>query len=83
MEKNQLVVGLDIGTTKICAIVGRKNEYGKLEILGMGKAISNGVMRGVVVNINKTVESIEKAIHEAEDDAGINIGSVNVVTPSV
>lgn len=78
MEKNQLVVGLDIGTTKICAIVGRKNEYGKLEILGMGKAISNGVMRGVVVNINKTVESIEKAIHEAEDDAGINIGSVNV-----
>ncbi|HCD89778.1 MAG TPA: cell division protein FtsA, partial [Algoriphagus sp.] len=48
MENEKLIVGLDIGTTKICAIVGRKNEYGKLEVLGMGKAVSDGVDRGVV-----------------------------------
>ena len=47
MEKDKIVVGLDIGTTKICAIVGRQNEYGKLEVLGMGKAVSDGVVRGI------------------------------------
>jgi cell division protein FtsA len=46
MQKDKIVVGLDIGSTKICAIVGRKNDYGKLEILGMGKALSEGVTRG-------------------------------------
>ncbi len=51
-ENNKIVVGLDIGTTKICAIVGRKNEYGKLEILGIGIAVSEGVIRGMVTNIN-------------------------------
>ena len=51
-EYKDLVVGLDIGTTKICASVGRKNEYGKLEILGMGKAVSEGVQRGIVLNID-------------------------------
>ena len=51
MDKDQIIVGLDIGTTKICAIVGRKNEFGKLEILGMGKAVSDGVIRGIVTNI--------------------------------
>src|SRR3954468_1708773 len=78
MEKGKIVVGLDIGTTKICAIVGRKNEYGKLEVLGMGKAESEGVIKGIVVNIDKTVMAIEKAIREASDIAGINIGVVNV-----
>lgn len=78
MEKDKIIVGLDIGTTKICAIVGRKNEYGKLEVLGMGKAVSDGVIRGIVTNIDKTVFGIETAIKEAEDQAGINIRVVNV-----
>lgn len=79
MQKvNELVVGLDIGTTKICAIVGRKNEFGKLEILGMGTAVSEGVIRGMVTNINSTMQSIVKAIKDAEDQAGVNIEVVNV-----
>lgn len=52
-ELSEIIVGLDIGTTKIVAIVGRQNEYGKLEILGMGKSESLGVTRGVVTNIEK------------------------------
>ena len=78
MQKDKIVVGLDIGTTKICAIVGRKNEYGKLEVLGMGKAVSDGVIRGIVTNIDKTVHAISKAIQEAEEQAGIDIRVVNV-----
>jgi cell division protein FtsA len=78
MESSEIVVGLDIGTTKIVAIVGKKNEYGKLEILGMGKSESIGVTRGVVSNIDKTVQSIRKAVEEAEENSGVEIGSVNV-----
>ncbi len=78
MEHEKIVVGLDIGTTKICAIVGRKNEFGKLEVLGMGKAESEGVVKGIVFNIDKTVYAIEKAIKEASDQSGIDIGVVNV-----
>ena len=78
MEKGKIVVGLDIGTTKICAIVGRKNEYGKLEVLGMGKSESDGVIRGIVTNIDKTVTAIEKAVKDAEEQSGIDIRVVNV-----
>jgi cell division protein FtsA len=78
MENSKIVVGLDIGTTKICAIVGRKNEYGKLEVLGMGKAESEGVIKGIVTNIDKTVFAIGKAIKEAGEMSGIDIGVVNV-----
>ena len=78
MENEKIVVGLDIGTTKICVIVGKQNQFGKLEILGMGKAVSEGVSRGVVVNIDKTMMAIEKAIKEASDQAQIDIGVVNV-----
>jgi cell division protein FtsA len=78
MQKDKIVVGLDIGTTKICAIVGRKNEYDKLEILGMGKAVSEGVIRGMVTNIDLTISAIIKAIKEAEEQAGIDIKVVNV-----
>jgi cell division protein FtsA len=74
----EIVAGLDIGTTKIACIVGRKNEQGKIEILGMGKSRSDGVSRGVVANIQKTVESIKIAVKEAEDSAGVDIGTVNV-----
>ncbi|MFC3416022.1 cell division protein FtsA [Algoriphagus hitonicola] len=78
MENEKLIVGLDIGTTKICAIVGRKNEYGKLEVLGMGKAVSDGVERGVVTNIDKTVHAIQKAVEEASEMADVEIGEVIV-----
>ncbi|MFY0591412.1 cell division protein FtsA [Roseivirga sp.] len=78
MQNDKIVVGLDIGTTKICAIVGAKNEYGKLEVLGMGKAVSDGVIRGIVTNIDKTVLAIEKAIAEASEQSGIEINVVNV-----
>nr|WKN38007.1 cell division protein FtsA [Tunicatimonas sp. TK19036] len=78
MHDEQPVVGLDIGTTKICAIVGRKNEYGKLEVMGMGKAVSDGVIRGIVSNIDKTVQAIQKAIRQAEEQSGVEINVVNV-----
>ncbi len=77
-KEEEIIVGLDIGTTKICAIVGKKNEFGKLEVLGMGKAVSDGVIRGIVTNIDKTVRAIEKAVQEASDSAGIDIRVVNV-----
>lgn len=73
-----IVAGLDIGTTKIACIVGRRNELGKIEVLGMGRSRSDGVNRGVVSNIQKTVDSIKAAVREAEDSAGVDIGSVNV-----
>ncbi|MEQ8337527.1 MAG: cell division protein FtsA [Cyclobacteriaceae bacterium] len=78
MEQDKIIVGLDIGTTKICAIVGRKNEFGKLEVLGVGKAVSDGVIRGIVTNIDKTVNAIEKAVTEASEQSGIDIRVVNV-----
>jgi cell division protein FtsA len=78
MEKEKIVVGLDIGTTKIAAIVGRLNEFGKLEVLGLGKAVSEGVIRGMVTNIDRTVDSIRKAIDQAEEQSEINIEVVNV-----
>jgi cell division protein FtsA len=73
-----LVVALDIGTTKVCAIAGRKNEHGKLEILGVGKVDSVGVMRGVVTNIEKTVNAIYEAISSAERMAKTKFTHVHV-----
>ncbi len=78
MQKDKIVVGLDIGSTKICALVGRKDKFGKIEILGMGKAESHGVIRGVVTNIDKTVNAIGEAIEEAEKTSGTLIRVVNV-----
>ena len=80
MEENtsKIAVGLDIGTTKITVIVGRKNEHGKIEILGMGKAPSTGVMRGIVANIDKTTQSINKALGEAITSSGLQVKNVNV-----
>ncbi len=75
---SEIIVGLDIGTTKIAAIVGRKNEFGKIEIMGTGRAESVGVTRGVVANIEKTVASIKQAVAEAEHKSGVNIKSVHV-----
>lgn len=78
MDSSEIVVGLDIGTTKIAAIVGRRNDQGKIEIMGSGKTDSIGVNRGVVSNIEKTVQSITKAIKEAEDKSNVDIKYVNV-----
>lgn len=78
MEQSEIIVGLDIGTTKIACVVGQRNEYGKIEILGYGKAPSIGVSRGVVANIEKTVESIRRSVDEAELKSGINIDHVYV-----
>ncbi len=78
MESNEIIVGLDIGTTKICAMVGRMNEQGKVEILGMGKSESLGVSRGVVTNIEKTVNSIKAAVAEAEQKSEVEIEEVYV-----
>lgn len=69
-QQQDLVVALDIGTTKVCAIAGRKDEHGRLEILGVGKVDSEGVMRGVVSNIEKTVRAISDALAIAERAAG-------------
>jgi len=77
-QKNDIAVGLDIGTTKIVVIVGRKNEYGKLEILGIGKSKSLGVHRGVVNNIKLTIQSIQEAVNIAEEQSGIKIKNVTV-----
>ena len=77
-HNDELVVGLDIGTTKIACFVGRRNDHGKIEILGYGKSESVGVSRGVVANIERTVESIRKAIDEAERTSGVAIEVVNV-----
>ncbi len=61
-NEQPIIVGLDIGTTKIAAIAGRKNEYGKLEILGFGRANSNGVQHGMVLNIDQTIKAIQAAL---------------------
>src|SRR5579862_3870606 len=62
MHEQPIIVGLDIGTTKIAAIAGRKNEFGKLEILGFGRANSNGVKHGQVLNIDETIKAIKMAL---------------------
>ena len=76
---NKLVVGLDIGTTKVCAIVGQINENGKINILGMGSHPSlGGVMRGEVTNIAKTVDAIKAAIEKASKISNVEINAVHV-----
>src|SRR5690554_2331811 len=76
--ENNIAVGLDIGTTKIVAMIGRKNEYGKVEILGIGKSKSLGVHRGVVNNITQTIQSIQLAAQEAEAASEFKIENVTV-----
>ena len=77
---SKIIVGLDIGTTKIACFVGRKNEHGKIEILSMGKSESLGVTRGMVSNIDKTIKSIREAVDEAESriEGDLTIKVVNV-----
>ncbi|RAV30687.1 cell division protein FtsA [Sinomicrobium soli] len=78
MGQEKYGIGLDIGTTKIVVMIGRKNEYGKIEILGIGKARSLGVHRGVVSNITQTIQSIQQAVQEAENNSGKRVDEVVV-----
>lgn len=78
MAKEDMIVGLDIGTTKVCAIVAEVDELGELRVVGVGASPSEGLRRGVVVNVEKTVQSIQKAVGEAEMMAGVKIESVYV-----
>jgi cell division protein FtsA len=78
MKNSGIIVGLDIGTTKIAVIVGQKNEHGKIEILGYGKVPSIGVKRGVVANIDNTIQSIKDAVAEASAKSGVDIKYLNV-----
>ncbi|GGW37334.1 cell division protein FtsA [Arenibacter certesii] len=78
MEEGNYSVGLDIGTTKIVAIIGKENEYGKIEVLGIGRSKSLGVHRGVVNNITQTIKSIQQSVEQAEANSGLKISSVVV-----
>ena len=78
MEQLNFSVGLDIGTTKIVALVGKKNEFNKVEILGVGKSKSLGVHRGVVNNITQTIQSIQQAVENANSNSALNIKDVVV-----
>ena len=77
-RKEHYLVGLDVGTSKIVAIVGEAIDEGGLDVVGIGRAESNGIRRGLVVNLEDAVESIKKAIEEAELTAGVEIDSVHL-----
>jgi cell division protein FtsA len=77
-KKEQYVAAIDIGTTKIVAIVGKKNENGKIEILGLSKALSKGVKRGVVLNIEETVNAIQTTVEDVQKRSGILFSEVFV-----
>ncbi|MCK4663687.1 MAG: cell division protein FtsA [Bacteroidales bacterium] len=77
-NKKNLVAAIDIGTTKIVVMIGKKHDDGKIEILGMGDSPSNGVKRGVVLNIEETVNSIKNAINLAQNQSGIRLTDVYV-----
>jgi cell division protein FtsA len=78
-QEQPIIVGLDIGTTKIAAIAGRKNEFGKLEILGFGRANSNGVQHGMVLNIDQTIKAIQQALENCyKSNPNLEISEVYV-----
>lgn len=77
-QKQQIIAALDIGTTKVCALVGKRDEHGRLEILGTGKVESQGVMRGVVNNIEKTIRAISHACDIARQTSGVDFDVVHV-----
>jgi cell division protein FtsA len=75
--EEKIIVGLDIGSTKVCAVVGRLDENERLEILGMGNAVSEGVHKGKIENIDQTVSAIRQAIQSAELQSDISIKVIN------
>ena len=76
MSAGEILVGLDIGTTKIAAVIGRRDEHNKMTIMGVGHSPSTGLRRGVVIDIKKTVESIKAAVKQAELFAGHEVNAV-------
>ena len=76
VETENMIVGLDIGTSKVVAIVGKRKMDGTIEVVGIGSHPSRGLKRGVVVNIETTVQAIQRAVEEAELMAGCRIHSV-------
>ena len=78
IQQADIVVALDIGTTKVSAVVGRKNILGNIEVIGYGKVISDGVIRGVVSNIDKTAKAVADAIDQAEKTSRQEIQTVYV-----
>jgi cell division protein FtsA len=78
MAKTRFIAGLDIGTSKVCAIIGHNNEQGEMEILGEGTVPSTGINKGVVANLESTIKSIEKAVALAEEKAGVDVDSLYV-----
>ncbi|MBI2153899.1 MAG: cell division protein FtsA [Candidatus Rokubacteria bacterium] len=74
--RHTLITGLDVGTTKVCIVIGELTPTGGLDIIGIGTSPSRGLRKGVVVNIDSTVEAIKKAVGDAEQMAGVEIGSV-------
>jgi cell division protein FtsA len=78
VTRSEIIVGLDIGTTKICAIVGEPTEGERIDILGVGVAPSTGLRKGIVVDIDSTVRAIEQSVRQAERMGGVHIGSVYV-----
>ena len=77
-EEDKIIVGLDIGTTKICVVVAQMNEHGKLHLRGIATDHSDGLMKGLITNIDKTVDCIIRCIKKAEEIAEVNIGLVHV-----
>ncbi|MBM2839941.1 MAG: cell division protein FtsA [Bacteroidetes bacterium] len=78
MKMDNIIVGLDIGTTKVCAVVAGADENGRMNILGVGRSPAEGMMRGVVTHIDKTIKSITNAVAEAQSQSGVVIKSVIV-----
>ncbi|MFC1477407.1 cell division protein FtsA [candidate division KSB1 bacterium] len=75
MSEQDIIVGIDIGTTKICVVVAEIGQFNEIKVLAVGTSPSEGLRRGVVINLDKTVQSIEKAVEEAELIAGVDIHS--------
>ncbi|ROT47055.1 cell division protein FtsA [Candidatus Cardinium hertigii] len=77
---SNIIASLDIGTSKICVVIGTQSPYHdqKLEVLGMGKVAADGIVRGMIVNIDKAAVAIKQALQAAEEDSGININIINV-----
>jgi cell division protein FtsA len=78
VTRSEIIVGLDIGTTKVCTIVGELAEGDRIDVLGVGLAPSTGLRKGVVIDIDSTVQAIEQSVRQAERVGGVHIGSVFV-----
>ena len=78
MSKKNIIVGLDIGTTKVCTLIASCDQNGETEIIGIGNHASSGLKKGTVINIDKTVNSIRSSLNEARLMAGVEVNSASV-----